>query len=116
MKLSETYPDMFQNSDSGRQPELDDLPSYYSGFNCQFKHKETDEPYFNFFDENFSDDLVKDTAVFSGPPFGLKRSSSDEDIKKKYRELILKCHPDKGGCEKEFIKIQEQNIKNRISR
>ena len=39
---------------------------------------------------------------------GLKRSASDEDIKTKYRELILIYHPDKsGGDHDEFIRIQE---------
>ena len=39
---------------------------------------------------------------------GLKRSASDEDIKTKYRELILIHHPDKsGGDHEEFIRIQQ---------
>lgn len=39
---------------------------------------------------------------------------SMEDIKSKYKKLILKSHPDKGGSAEQFRKIQEafENIKN----
>ena len=40
---------------------------------------------------------------------GLKEGSSKEDIKKKYRELAKKHHPDVGGDEKEFKRVQEAN-------
>lgn len=36
---------------------------------------------------------------------GLKQSCCRKDIKKKYRELALQCHPDKGGSEEVFEKI-----------
>ena len=40
--------------------------------------------------------------------FGLKRSASEEDVKKKYRKMILKAHPDKPeGSNELFIKIQD---------
>lgn len=39
---------------------------------------------------------------------GLDENASLEEIKKKYRKLSLKCHPDKeGGSNEEFIKISE---------
>ncbi|MDA9216512.1 DnaJ domain-containing protein [bacterium] len=39
---------------------------------------------------------------------GLNEDASLEEIKKKYRKLSLKCHPDKeGGSAEEFIKISE---------
>ena len=43
----------------------------------------------------------------------LKRDSID-DIKSKYKKLLLKSHPDKGGTAEQFQKIQEafENIKN----
>lgn len=34
--------------------------------------------------------------------FGLKRSSSYEEMKKAYRKAILESHPDKGGDPEEF--------------
>jgi len=33
------------------------------------------------------------------------KNTSADDIRKSYRKLILKCHPDKGGSEEEFKKI-----------
>ena len=42
------------------------------------------------------------------PVFKIKKSSSMEDFKKKYRELILQHHPDKeNGDHNKFIEIQE---------
>ncbi len=107
MKSSEIYPDMFQNSDYRSEKKQDDLPDYYSGFNFQFKHKENNIFDQDFFFQDISCDISNDYSI-NDKPFGLKKSSSDDDIKKKYRELILKFHPDKGGDEKQFIKIQEE--------
>jgi curved DNA-binding protein CbpA len=39
--------------------------------------------------------------------FGLKKSASNEDVKKAYRKSVLKEHPDKGGTAESFRKIQE---------
>lgn len=39
---------------------------------------------------------------------GLDENATSEEIKKKYRKLSLKCHPDKeGGSNEEFIKISD---------
>ncbi len=114
MKSSDLYPDMFQNSDYYSNKEKNDLPHYYSGFNGQFKHKEENENYFKFFDDDISNDISNGYSM-NDKPFGLKKSSSDDDIKKKYRELVLKFHPDKGGDEKQFIKIQEEWEKYRTT-
>ncbi len=37
---------------------------------------------------------------------GLNTSASDDDVKKAYRKLAMKHHPDKGGDPEEFKKIQ----------
>lgn len=37
---------------------------------------------------------------------GIEKSASDSDIKKAFRRLALKKHPDKGGDPEEFKKIQ----------
>jgi hypothetical protein len=39
--------------------------------------------------------------------FGLKKSASSEDVKKAYRKEILKTHPDKGGSNELFRKVQQ---------
>lgn len=37
---------------------------------------------------------------------GLEKSASDSDVKRAFRKLALKKHPDKGGDPEEFKKIQ----------
>jgi len=37
---------------------------------------------------------------------GISQSASPKEIKKAYKKKALKCHPDRGGNEKEFKKIQ----------
>ena len=39
--------------------------------------------------------------------FGLKRSASDDDMKKAYRKAVLKAHPDKGGSNELFRRIRQ---------
>ena len=38
---------------------------------------------------------------------GVGKNATDDDIKKAYRKLAMKHHPDKGGDEAEFKKINE---------
>lgn len=40
---------------------------------------------------------------------GLKKGATDKEIKKAYRKLVMKHHPDKGGDEKVFKEISEAN-------
>jgi DnaJ-domain-containing protein 1 len=49
--------------------------------------------------------------------FGLKKSASNDDIKKAYRKAVLKAHPDRGGSNEAFRRIREawDYFKNIIS-
>ena len=38
---------------------------------------------------------------------GIQQNSSEAEIKKAYRDLARKCHPDKGGTEEKFKEINE---------
>lgn len=38
---------------------------------------------------------------------GLHRNASDDDIKKAYRKMAMKHHPDRGGDEKKFKEVEE---------
>jgi curved DNA-binding protein len=38
---------------------------------------------------------------------GLKRGASDDEIKKAYRSMAMKYHPDRGGDERKFKEIEE---------
>ena len=38
---------------------------------------------------------------------GLKRGASDEEIKKAYRSMAMKHHPDRGGDERKFKEISQ---------
>ena len=99
--------------DFSRGPE-DELPEPYKAWWYAFqkereeREKREREKDF-FFDEGPREFPVAEEEM-SHDPFkvlGLKRSASDEDIKTKYRELILIHHPDKGGDHEEFIRIQQ---------
>ena len=43
---------------------------------------------------------------------GVSRNASPDEIKKAYRQMASKNHPDKGGDTAKFQKIIEQHIRN----
>ena len=49
---------------------------------------------------------------------GLEKTSSQEEIKKKFRKLSMKHHPDRGGDKETFQKINEayQTLGNETKR
>uniref|UniRef100_A0A914VTU2 J domain-containing protein n=1 Tax=Plectus sambesii TaxID=2011161 RepID=A0A914VTU2_9BILA len=52
-------------------------------------------------------DIPKDEALERAYNFlGVSRRSTDDDITKAYRSLCLKYHPDKGGSQQNFLKLQ----------
>ena len=59
-------------------------------------------------DSNDSEPKEQQDPNYPFNVFGLKKSASDDDVKKAYRKSILKTHPDKpGGSTEAFRKIQE---------
>ena len=55
----------------------------------------------------FSEATPKQSNDYPYCVFGLKRSASDEDMKKAYRKSVLKAHPDRGGTNAAFRKVRE---------
>lgn len=49
--------------------------------------------------------MVKETEFYTR--LGLNPNATDSDIKKAYRKLAVKHHPDKGGDEETFKKLTE---------
>lgn len=49
--------------------------------------------------------LLYNTIMDYYSSLGLKRGASDDEIKKAYRKLAMKHHPDRGGDEKKFKEI-----------
>ena len=100
-------------------------PKYYQDYQDEInrqqkererKHKEkSDKEKENFFRRFFGgffgfdseEEPEKVEPDYPYSVFGLKKSASNEDMKKAYRKSVLKEHPDKGGTSEGFRKIQE---------
>ena len=113
-------PDRDENGDPIRrtytQEPPEELPEWYQEDQWNYQYFEKEENWYddssNFHDNPFEDRAsprsrspTKDEASLN--VLGLKRSSSQEDIKKAFREKALKTHPDKGGDPADFRKVRE---------
>ena len=113
-------PDRDENGDPIRrtytQEPPEELPEWYQEDQWNYQYFEKEENWYddssNFHDNPFEENpfeegpsIAKDTASLN--VLGLKRSSSQEDIKKAFREKALKTHPDKGGDPADFRKVRE---------
>lgn len=63
--------------------------------------------FFGYFGFDSEEEPEKVEPDYPYSVFGLKKSASNEDMKKAYRKTVLKEHPDKGGTSEGFRKIQE---------
>ena len=95
-------------------------PDYYHDYEKHMKDKKQaqqeeqakyDQDRFkNFFQGFFGFNTEEKESLDKDYPynvFGLKRSASDDDVKKAYRKAVLKAHPDKGGSNELFRKIRQ---------
>jgi len=97
-------------------------PDYYQDYDDHVRNRkrkqeehaerERSERFKNFFqgfygyDQNNSNQEPLDRE-YPYSVFGLKRSASDDDMKKAYRKAVLKAHPDRGGTNELFRKVRE---------
>lgn len=86
------------------------------------EQEESSQRFKNFFRGFFgfdTDDSNKESLDKDYPynVFGLKRSASDDDMKKAYRKAVLKAHPDRGGTSEAFRRIRQawEYFSNKIS-
>jgi len=98
-------------------PETEELPEWYQEDQWNYQYFEKEENWYddstNFHDNpfeerqsfNFSED--KDRVSKEERVLGLKRSSSQEEIKQAFRKKAMETHPDKGGDPAEFRKVRE---------
>ena len=98
-------------------------PDYYHDYENHMKQKrrareeaedqERQERFKNFFqgfygyDKGFDSNKESLDRDYPYNVFGLKKSASDDDMKKAYRKAILKAHPDRGGTSEAFRRIRE---------
>ena len=90
------------------------FPQFYRG-DPPKTNRSKSNPFENFYswDSNQEKEEMPDDQDYR--VMGLKRSCSQEDLKKKYRKLALKYHPDKsGGTTELFQKMKDayDNIKS----
>ncbi|MAB65405.1 MAG: hypothetical protein CL662_01055 [Bacteroidetes bacterium] len=90
-----------------------------SYFNCRFSYNDykapppLEEAYIRqpkFYNFNKAEEYNYKTSYNNDsihPVFGIKKSSSMEEFKEVYRQMILETHPDKGGDNQEFIRVRE---------
>jgi hypothetical protein len=114
-------PDRDENGDPIRETTTEtpgeELPEWYKEdkWNYQYFYKEENwySDSSNFHDNPFTDnksfnfDREEDYVSKEEQVLGLKRSSSQEEIKKAFREKAMETHPDKGGDPAEFRKVRE---------
>jgi len=120
MELKDLYPEMFSSLNEIYPNDDEGLPEYYKG-NIFWEYFYKEESWFddsNVFGNPF-EDHHRDFDERQAPEFyplkksnsyeilGIDRGADDDEIKKAFRKMALKTHPDKGGDEEQFKKVRE---------
>lgn len=110
------YPWMFSHVQTEKDKPIinEPLPDYYNT-NNYWNYFQKEETWFddsNIFEDPFVD--VKDEFEFypmkksnSYEILEVEKDASKEEIKKAFREKVLKAHPDRGGTKEEFVELKE---------
>ena len=121
MKLNDLYDNMWSLGNQNHLP-AGELPEHYQGTPYTYKNFQREEHFFNdsnFFGNPFQEerrprDFYEEDEGYEGydshnsyKVLGLKRSSSQEEIKLAFRQKARETHPDKGGDAEEFKKVRE---------
>ena len=122
MKLSDLYENAWSLGNGDHLP-CGELPKEYQGDPCYHYDNFRDNTRWyddsNFFGNPFQEerrprDFYEEDEGYEGydshnsyKVLGLKRSSSQEEIKLAFRQKARETHPDKGGDAEEFKKVRE---------
>jgi len=96
----------------GEPPPEEELPEWYQEPQWNYQYFEKEENWYSD-SSNFHDNPFQDHGSFNFSEdkeykvLGLKRSSSQEEIKQAFRKKAMETHPDKGGDPAEFRKVRE---------
>lgn len=98
-RLEREYQEKLRREQENQQRDFQDFWRRYNPFFDE-------SPKFHFQEEEEYEDFDKD---YPFNVFNLKRSASDEDMKKAYHKAVRETHPDKTGedSEDEFREVQE---------
>ena len=78
--------------------------------NQEYNDRKARDFWSRFFGGYFAKDTEDTEQLAPDYPFsvdGLKKSASNEDMKREYRKSILKAHPDRGGSNEAFRRVRE---------
>jgi hypothetical protein len=109
--MCDPYPCWSPGIEEGPQINYSKRKKYSTYFYKETPRFEKKEKRGNPFSEFFEREIHQDDDDFEF--MGLKRSCSEEDLKKQYHKLAKEYHPDKGGTNTLFIRLKNayENIK-----
>ena len=120
MKLSDLYENAWSLGNQNHLP-CGELPEHYQGTPYSYDNFRDNTRWYddsNFFGNPFQEerrprDFYEEDEGYEGydshnsyKVLGLKRSSSQEEIKLAFRKKALETHPDRGGRKEDFQKVR----------